>query len=204
MSKILSEGLDFLNKAIDKYESSREGVPLFKLESGQKTTVRFLLDADKFVQWYEHRIVKRKVNYYRNIPCISDKEPCPLCMESDSNIKKKTYRFTTYIWNKNTKQVERIIQGIRVMTDLGVLYNKYGTLIDRDYEITRKGGGLDTKYYFIPESPTKAPKVDMKQFSELKDTIRIYNKQDIESIVKTYNSFDEENDSTSSSEIASF
>jgi hypothetical protein len=35
-------------------------------------------------------------------------------------------------------------------------YNRYGTICDRDYEITREGDGKDTKYHFVPvyEDPT--------------------------------------------------
>jgi hypothetical protein len=34
-------------------------------------------------------------------------------------------------------------------------YTKYGTLLDRDYELTRDGTGFDTTYDCTPEAPTK-------------------------------------------------
>lgn len=37
--------------------------------------------------------------------------------------------------------------------DLLVFYNRYGTICDRDYEITREGDGKDTKYRFFALDP---------------------------------------------------
>ncbi len=46
-------------------------------------------------------------------------------------------------------------------SSLMVYYNRYGTICDRDYEITRTGGGKDTKYHFLALDPI--PELDSEE-----------------------------------------
>jgi hypothetical protein len=54
---------------------------------------------------------------------------------------------------------------------LVAMYEKYGTLTDRDYELVREGEGLETEYRALPESPqkmrlSKFERLDLIEFLE--------------------------------------
>lgn len=44
--------------------------------------------------------------------------------------------------------------GKDIANQLVIMYEKNGTMMDRDFELGRSGSGLDTTYYMIPEGPT--------------------------------------------------
>jgi hypothetical protein len=57
-----------------------------------------------------------------------------------------------------------------VLNSLVIRFDRYGTLLDRDYEIARYGEGLDTTYEVTPEAPQNR-KLDKYTVLDLEDVI---------------------------------
>ena len=107
-------------------------------------TVRFLTEPTQWIEYWEHYDEDRK--FY---PCSDD---CPGCDEG--NRKSKRYLSAAV----NTGDDNKVLKLALPLSVAGLLerrYEKYKTLLDRDYEITRSGTGLDTVYDAFPEAPTK-------------------------------------------------
>lgn len=106
-------------------------------------TVRFLTEPDQWIEYYEHFDDERK--FY---PCSDD---CPGC--KDNNRPSKRYLVRALDRNDN-KVVGLVLPGTLAKTLTDVMYEKFSTLLDRDYELIRTGEGMnDTRYTTVPESP---------------------------------------------------
>lgn len=116
-------------------------------------TVRFMTEPDGWVMFFEHYDAVRK--FY---PCVDD--GCPGCAEGDRPSQK-------YLANAVDVDENAVIPLLLAKTCASSVlkkYDKYGTLLDRDYEISRTGTGRDTEYEAIPESPRK---MNLNRFEEL-------------------------------------
>lgn len=100
-------------------------------------TVRFLEEPSEWFGYYEHWHAGSKAYY----PCTE--QDCVGCEDSDS---KRTFRFLANVIDVAEKKVVPL----KIPKDLGnrlvVRFEKYGTLLDRDYELMKDGKGLDTTY----------------------------------------------------------
>lgn len=109
-------------------------------------TVRFLTEPDKFVKYFEHYDPNRDDNRY--FPCTED---CAGCDEGLSASKR-------YLVNAVDVQENKVVPLVLPASLVGSLtkkYDKFGTLVDRDYELTKEGTGLDTEYDALYDQPKK-------------------------------------------------
>lgn len=108
--------------------------------------VRFLQEPNKWVEYFEHYNGPNSDPRYS--PCVTDCERC-----EDGNKAAKKYLANVLDVTKNA--VVALKMPTSLVEQLLKFEGKYGTVIDRDYELSREGSGLDTTYSAIPESPTR-------------------------------------------------
>lgn len=106
-------------------------------------TVRFLTEPDEWVTYFEHYDSVRK--FY---PCTDD---CPGCTEGD----RPSARYLANAVDVAETRVIPLVMPKSMAASVLKKYDKYATLLDRDYELSRSGTGLDTEYDVTPEPPTK-------------------------------------------------
>lgn len=106
-------------------------------------TVRFLTEPDEWITYFEHYDSVRK--FY---PCTDD---CPGCTEGD----RPSARYLANAVDITETRVIPLVMPKSMAASVLKKYDKYATLLDRDYELSRTGTGLDTEYDVTPEPPTK-------------------------------------------------
>lgn len=124
----------------------------FLKEDKDEADLRFLTEEP--VNFYEHTI-KEGSNIYSNYTCTGSKD-CPFCEDGD----KPTYRGAYLVVDrrefeyedqntgkkkKGKDQVRLFVQGMRVVSQLDRISEKYG-LSNRDVTIVRLGKGTSTSY----------------------------------------------------------
>lgn len=117
-------------------------------------TVRFMTEPDEFFEYYEYWDPSDKAYY----PEVEGVEP---------NIepgRKPAKRFLANAVDVSEGKVVPLVLPATALAQLVKKYDKYGTILDRDYEINREGTGMDTEYDVTPE-PASAMK--MSRFAEL-------------------------------------
>jgi len=107
-------------------------------------TVRFLTEPDGWVQFWEH--FDEDKGFF-----VPDTEDCEYCDAGMRPSKRVLANAVDIDENKVIPLVMAASVGAQVMKK----FEKYKTLLDRDYEITREGSGMDTEYDVTPEPPTK-------------------------------------------------
>lgn len=116
---------------------------LTRVPADGSLTVRFLTEPTEWVTYFEHYDQVRK--FY---PCTDD---CPGCTEGERPSAR-------YLCNALDVSETRVIPLVMPKSMAGSVlkkYEKYATILDRDYELSRSGTGLDTEYDVTPEPPTK-------------------------------------------------
>lgn len=121
-------------------------------------TVRFLEEID---QWYGYR-EHYDVGLRRYYPCV-DESTCAGCLDPSVN---RSMRYLTNALNVNTDSVLALKIPVSLMNRLVTRYEKYGTIIDRDYDLMRSGTGLKTEYDLSAEAPS-AMKLDKYELHDL-------------------------------------
>lgn len=108
--------------------------------------VRFLQEPEEWVNYNEHFDSALR----KSFPCTNEQD-CPGCMTQER-------RSNRYLANAVDLDKDRVI-ALQLPKDLAnrlvVRYEKFGTLTDRDYELSRAGEGLDTTYDLDPSPPMK-------------------------------------------------
>lgn len=106
-------------------------------------TVRFLTEPTEWVTYFEHYDQVRK--FY---PCTDD---CPGCTEGE----RPSARYLANALDVSESRVIPLVMPKSMAASVLKKYEKYATVLDRDYELSRSGTGLDTEYDVTPEPPTK-------------------------------------------------
>jgi hypothetical protein len=119
------------------------------------TTVRFLTEPDEWFKFYEHYDDTRKDNYY--FPCTEDCEGC----EEGLDVSK---RYLANALDVDDNRVVPLVLPASLVTNLLKKYDKFKTIKDRDYELTKDGSGFDTEYDALYEQPHKR---DLKRYDLL-------------------------------------
>lgn len=104
--------------------------------------VRFLTEPTEWVKYFEH--YDEVLKFY---PCADE---CPGCAEGNR-------ASVRYLVNALDVVEGKVIPLVLPKTAAQIVlkkYERYNTLLDRDYEITRDGTGLETTYDVNPEPPT--------------------------------------------------
>lgn len=116
---------------------------LTRVPADASITVRFLTEPEDWYGYYEHYDAVRK--FY---PCSDD---CPGCTEGD----RPSGRYLANALDVAEGKVVPLVLPKSMVSSLVKKHEKYGTMLDRDYELSRSGNGLDTEYDVTPEAPTK-------------------------------------------------
>lgn len=109
--------------------------------------VRFIQEPEEWVNYAEHYDEVAKASF----PCTMEND-CPGC-RSDS---RKSYRYLCNVVDRDDK--DRVI-ALQLPKDLAnrlvIKYEKWGTITDRDIELSRSGEKLDTVYDLDASQPDR-------------------------------------------------
>ena len=119
--------------------------------------VRFLTEPDQWFAYQEYWDNERR----RYIPVADGVEP----------LVRPSQRFLAQVVDRETDQVIALKMPKDLTNRLVLRFDRYNTIMDRDYEIMRTGKGLDTSYDVTPEAPTsfdsaKYTKIDLLEILE--------------------------------------
>jgi hypothetical protein len=126
-------------------------------KEGEARTVRFLHEPfdrkTPWVEYYEHYVQGGGGNG-AYVPCIDD---CRL--DGELRAGKRWY---VNVWDRDSKQVRLLKLTGAMVENLIIKYERRGTILDRDYSITRTGEGTDTKYHIEAEEKERFDQRNVK------------------------------------------
>ncbi len=166
-------------KEVEKKMQGTSGTNFYLKSDGDSALIRFLIDGDELIAGQFHRASKTSsrtgTTYWEEILCTGEND-CPYCNSNDPNEIATSFRFVAWIYvyekrhdeqlddaweatevNGDMKFIEKIDKpmilrhGYNLSIVITGIYTKYGSLIDRDFEIARIGEGLQTRYSILPE-----------------------------------------------------
>ena len=122
-----------LNKSRMEKKSSGFGSRL-QLKPGETTGVQFLSKPEDFTEFETHSWSDG--SRWNFVPCAGDE--CPLCMDEDSDKRKKSYRFACLVYSFRDKAV-KVLEGPKDLA--GRIFFRYerkpAMFTKRTYEITK-------------------------------------------------------------------
>lgn len=130
--------------------------------------VRFLTEPDEWANYIEHYDSAIK----RYFPCTGEPS-CPGCVMQSKTMNDSTPS-SRYLANALDVEKDKVV-AVKIPKDLFTRlfsrYEKYDTLVDRDYELSRTGAGLETEYDYSPEDKV-ARKLVKYQLLDLEDILQ--------------------------------
>lgn len=131
-------------------------------------TVRFLSEPDTWIGYHEHYNGPKGEPRYS--PCVEDSSPGGCCYEPYMG-QKPSFRYLANAYIVDSSKVQALKMPKSLVEQLVTFASKWGTILDRDYELSRSGSGMDTVYKAIPEdkSPIKIARFrkDMHDLEQL-------------------------------------
>lgn len=110
---------------------------------------RFLQEPEEWIEYFEYYDEADKAFY-------PEVEGVTLPIDSKSGEKvKPSKRYLANAIDVNENKVVPLVLPKSVAAILLKRYEKYGTLLDRDYELSREGTGYDTEYDAVGEPPSR-------------------------------------------------
>jgi hypothetical protein len=139
--------LDKIKKEIKRSSSSFNLE--FYLKDGDKAKVRFLKDFEDAIGLKWHDKYKAKID----TPCLEyyGKE-CKFCNgEIDDLRTRENFIWPIYNYEEEMVQFFRFAaNSFTPVPQLMTMYESYGTLLNRDFEISRSGTSFDISYQVVP------------------------------------------------------
>lgn len=153
--------LNSIKSEIKKSGTSKGKFLFFK--DGSKVRVRFLTDMEEGLEVTFHDSYSLGIN----VPCQEEfGRECEYCGNEDLRTR-KMYVWSVYDYeSKEVKLLMAAVNNCSPVPALAALYESYGTLCDRDYEIKRVGSGQSTTYSVIPQDKMKFRNTKAKAMSE--------------------------------------
>lgn len=155
--------LDSIKRDVEKAGSSRGKI--FFLKGGNKARVRFLDDMDDGRVIHVHD----RWDPSLDVPCkknLDEDADCPYCgVEGIRNRDKYCWS----VWDYEANEVKIFMYPANQCSPvpgLVALYETYGTIIDRDFSVSRSGTGTDTSYAVIPLDKGKFRNTKAKAFTD--------------------------------------
>ncbi|AZS07942.1 ssDNA binding protein [Gordonia phage Kabocha] len=127
--------------------------------------VRFLTEPDEWVKYREYYSENTEPRYF---PDVEGMDP-----DFVADLDKPSTRYLACAVDVDENSVIPIKMPKSLVESLMKKYDKYGTILDRDYELVKDGEGFDTSYEAIPEAPKRR---NMKAF-EVLDLMDVLEKQ---------------------------
>lgn len=153
--------LSKMKSEIKKSGANKGKIMFFK--EGEKHRVRFLSDFEDGLEVKWHDSYALGVN----VPCQEEfGRDCEYCEEEDLRTR-NMYFWSVYDYE--SEEVKLIMFAVNNCTPVGALaslYESYGTLLDRDYEITKRGSGQSTQYSVVPLKERKFRNTKVKALSD--------------------------------------
>lgn len=116
---------------------------LKRIPKDEPLVVRFIQEPDEWFEFFEHWDDSTN----RPVICADD---CEYCAD-DVRVSKRALASVVVIAEG---KVEPLVLPSTLVNRLLTRYDKYHTMIDRNYELIRTGNGLDTEYDVEAEAPT--------------------------------------------------
>lgn len=135
------------------------------MKENTKRRVRFLTDFEDGIEILFHNSYEKGID----VPCQETfGRDCPYCDIEDESFKhKKQYAWCVYDYeSKSVKILMCKVNNCTPVPALANIYETYGTLCDRDYEIKRSGSGTNTAYTVLPLEKVKFKVAKVKALSE--------------------------------------
>lgn len=153
--------LSKMKSEIKKSGANKGKIMFFK--EGEKHRVRFLSDFEDGLEVKFHDSYALGIN----VPCQEEfGRDCEYCEEEDLRTR-NMYFWSVYDYE--AEEVKLIMFAVNNCTPVGALaslYESYGTLLDRDYEITKRGSGQSTQYSVVPLKERKFRNTKVKALSD--------------------------------------
>lgn len=138
--------LDKIKKEINRSSSSFSDE--FYLKDGDKAKIRFLTDFEEPVKVRWHDNWDEKID----TPCLEYYgRDCPYC-KADADVRTRD-NFVWVVYNYDEEKVQLFRWAANSYTPVPQLlsmYESYGTLLDRDFQISRSGTSFDISYQVVP------------------------------------------------------
>lgn len=153
--------LESIKRDVKKSGSSKGKFIYFK--EGQKARIRFLQDIDDGMEVTFHDSYEQGIN----VPCREHfGKNCPYC-EQDGLRTRSQYIWS--VWDYEAKEVKLFmfpVNSFSPVPSLMAMYDNYGTLMDRDFIISRSGTQTNTSYSVVPMDKAKFRNDKAKPYSE--------------------------------------
>lgn len=142
--------LNSMKDQINKSGGSRKKI--FFVKSDSKQRVRFLVDFEDGNEYTFHDSFEKGINALCQEELGKD---CELC-DVEGLRTRKLYCWP--VWNYDAKEVQLFLFAANSFTPVPSLigmYETYGTMIDRDFVISRQGKETNTSYSVVPMDKAK-------------------------------------------------
>lgn len=126
-------------------KGSGGGTWIKRVPQNDSILVRFLTEPEDWFGYYEHYSQTARAYY----PCVED--DCVGCAQDE----RRSFRYLSNAVNLDDDRVIPLKLPKDLANRLILKYDKYGTMMDRDYDLTSSGEGLDTTYDADAEAPMK-------------------------------------------------
>lgn len=162
--------IDDIKNQVKKSGTNKGKILYFK--PGSKIRVRFLQELDEGMRVLFHDSFDAGIN----CPCqeLFDRE----CVHhEDADVRHKD-QFIWSVWDYETKEVKLLMGKVNNCSPVPLLvgfYETYGTIIDRDYVITKSGQGTNQTWAVVPMDKVKFRNDVAKPLSKAK-TLSILDK----------------------------
>lgn len=184
------KGLDKVNEVAQRTSFSGGKNRYFNWEPGETKTIRFLTEGDQIVLTSLHEFITTHDGGKNSFVCAREVDrECELCGSAGKprdlalaaavwREEKKVDGKTTYKTKTEEIEVEEDGKTItKVVPWVGIMrqaprnfwgwvyeaYDKHGTILDRDYSITRRGKKMETTYNFFQEDKQD---LDLSKFEQ--------------------------------------
>ena len=147
----------------DVKKSGKNKGKFIYFREGQKQRVRFLTDMDDGMEVTFHDSFERGIN----VPCQElFGRNCNYCEEEGLRTRSQ-YVWTVYNYeSKETQLFMFPVNNCSPIPALMAMYENYGTIIDRDFVITKTGKQQNTTFSVVPMDKVKFRNEKAKPFSE--------------------------------------
>jgi len=153
-----------IDRIKERVTKSSQGMGSFLyVPADKKAKVRFITDMDEAIPIMEHD----KYGEVTPTPCIAHHfgKECRFC-EMDDVRKREVYCWTVWDYGSKEKKIAKWAANAFTPTPQFIsLFESYGTLLDRDYIISKSGQGTSITYGVVPLDKAEFPK-KLRPFSE--------------------------------------